>query len=468
MLALTVLGLLSAATALLVIESERIDRRADRNIAQEFAEVDRLAAEPGTRRLRSAEGVLRQILERNVPQEHEVYLGVLEGEVRLVSYGPGGTVSGELAEDQAFVDAVNAMAEGGYASIETERGEIRFGVRPVVQDDVRGAYVVAQYTDPWRGEFVSVMQGFAVVAALTVLIVALGGWLASGRILAPVRELEATAREITESALDTRIAVTGPDTDVARLAHTFNAMLDRISDAFGSQRRFLDDAGHELGTPITILRGHLELLDARDTGEVEETRSLLLDELDRMERLTRDLVTLAKSERPDFVRRTACDLGDLTDDLLSLASGLGDRAWRLDARADVPADLDGQRITQAVLQLASNAVRYTRPGDEIGIGSAVTDGHALLWVRDTGPGVGPEERSQIFERFSRGAAGRGTEGSGLGLAIVKAIADGHKGEVLLDSEPGRGATFTLRLPVTGTGSAAEMFSSATEQLPVVP
>src|SRR5665809_130858 len=90
------------------------------------------------------------------------------------------------------------------------------------------------------------------------------------------------------------------DGDVSRLARTFNSMLDRVAGAFDSQRRFLDDAGHELATPITIVQGHLELLDAHDPQEVEETRVLLLDELDRMNRLTRDLVTLAKAERPDF------------------------------------------------------------------------------------------------------------------------------------------------------------------------
>jgi two-component system, OmpR family, sensor kinase len=125
-----------------------------------------------------------------------------------------------------------------------------------------------------------------------------------------------------------------------------------------------------------------------------------------------------------------------------------DREWVLAGTAQVDALLDPQRVTQAVAALADNAVRYTAPGDRITVGSVLSGGELRLWVADTGPGVGAEERTRVFERFARGSAGgRRSDGAGLGLSIVQAIAAAHGGAVLLDSVPGRGATFTLVLPL---------------------
>jgi signal transduction histidine kinase len=215
------------------------------------------------------------------------------------------------------------------------------------------------------------------------------------------------------------------------------------------QRQFLDDAGHELRTPITIVRGHLELMDATDSSDVAETRTLALDELDRMQRLVDDLVVLAKAQRPDFVRPEPVEVDRLIDDVMDKARPLGDRDWQIDARVDVMLELDGQRITQALLQLISNAIRFTAPGQTIAIGGRIDDGTLQLWVRDTGSGIAPDEAEKIFERFGRAAIGRGGEGSGLGLAIVRAIAEAHHGRIVLYSTPGHGATFVIEIPATG-------------------
>ena len=136
-------------------------------------------------------------------------------------------------------------------------------------------------------------------------------------------------------------------------------MLDRLESAFVGQRQFLDDAGHELQTPLTVLRGHLELLDVGDPEEIAETRELLLDEVDRMARLVGELILLAKSDRPDFVTPRPVDLTALTVDTLAKARGLGDRTWTLDETASVTVPVDEQRLTQALLQLCDNAVKHT-------------------------------------------------------------------------------------------------------------
>jgi len=270
-------------------------------------------------------------------------------------------------------------------------------------------------------------------------------WSVAGRILSPVRALTRTAQQISDTDLSQRIAVRGND-ELTELTRTVNAMLDRLQTAFRSQRDFVNDAGHELRTPITIIRGHLELL-GDDTRELAETTPLVLDELDRMSRFVDDLLILAKAQRPDFLHLEAVDVAALTGEIVSKARPLADRHWRLEGTGGARIVADRQRVTQAVMQLATNATQHTAPGDTIAIGSAVVDGAVRFWVRDTGEGVPRAEQSRIFERFARASGSRRSSGAGLGLAIVRAIAEAHRGSIELTSRPGAGATFTLVLPI---------------------
>ncbi len=230
-------------------------------------------------------------------------------------------------------------------------------------------------------------------------------WVVAGRILKPVRLVRATAAQLTEQDLTRRIPVHGND-DVAALAETFNAMLDRLERAFATQRLFVDDAGHELRTPITIVRGHLELM-GDDPAEREETVRLVTDELDRMSRIVEDLLLLAKAERPDFVTPEPVQLAELTADVFVKARTLGDRDWVLAEVADRETRLDPQRITQAMVQLAQNAVQHTTAGQTIRIGSRAAGARIELYVADTGPGVQPQDAEVIFERFRRARHGAG-------------------------------------------------------------
>ena len=143
-------------------------------------------------------------------------------------------------------------------------------------------------------------------------------------------------------------------------------------------------------------------------------------------------------------------MAELTRTAFDKLERLGNRDFTLQAVAEVSAVLDPQRITQALVALADNACRYTRDGDWIGVGSAVETGWLRFWIADSGPGIDESDRTRIFERFSRGGAGgKRSEGAGLGLSIVRAIAVAHGGTVLLDSAPGRGATFTVLIPARG-------------------
>ena len=329
-------------------------------------------------------------------------------------------------------------------------GTVRYLAVPIEgARGVQGVFVVAASLSSERREVDEAVRLAALVLLSVLLIASTLAWVVAGRVLAPLRLLADTARSISESDLTRRIAVTGHD-EIAELGRTFNAMLDRLEAAFGSQRAFVSDASHELRTPITIIRGHLELL-GDDPHERRETVALVTDELDRMSRFVDDLLLLAKAERDDFLRVSEVELGALTDELLEKAQGLGPRVWRLESRGEAVIVADRQRLTQAIMGLAQNAVQHTSEGEPIWLGTDADHREVRLWVRDEGPGIAPEDQQRIFDRFARASdSRRRSEGAGLGLAIVRAIAEAHGGRVRLSSRPGAGANFVLVIPRHGS------------------
>jgi signal transduction histidine kinase len=277
-------------------------------------------------------------------------------------------------------------------------------------------------------------------------------WVTAGRVLLPLRLVTKTAQSITDSDMSQRLPVQGRG-EIAELTATFNEMLDRLQLAFDSQKEFLKDASHELRTPITVIQGHLEMLQYRPDKQ-DETLALVMDELDRMSRLVNDLLLLAKTENPDFLNLKPEELDWMTEELYLKSRSLADRQWRLESKGLSPIDCDRQRLTQAVMNLVQNAVRHTQPTDTITLGSAVRDNYAYLWVRDTGEGIALADQERIFERFSRAThlpeqphEPSLFEGHGLGLSIVQAIAQAHHGWVELTSQLGQGASFTIVLPL---------------------
>lgn len=445
---LVTVTLAGAGTVVYLIERGRLAEQTAREVDQEFGEFQLLADEgldPATGepfvRLRA---LLERFLERNVPDDDELLAGWVGDQLEIQF------PRDPLTAEQAFLDAARPLVEsGGSAWVESaEHGDVLVSAQPVTLRGEQGALLVVNFLEEDRAELVDTMRTYAVVSALSLLvIVAVAVW-QSGRLLAPLRVVRETADEITETDLSRRLPVSGND-DITALTRTFNGMLDRLETAFVAQRQLLDDAGHELRTPLTILQGHLELLDVDDAVEVAETRELLLEEVDRMARLVDDLILLAKTERPGFLTLSTIDAAELTEAVAAKATGLGERSWSVDGVAEVTLHADQQRITQALLQLAHNAVKHTRPGDVVALGS-VRDGDAVLfWVRDTGPGVAPADRERIFERFGRGsgAEDRNPEGFGLGLSIVTAIARAHGGDVWLDDEHHDGARFVLSVPL---------------------
>lgn len=447
---LTTLAMTTVGVVIHVVESARRDAAVVDEANQEIAELRQLVdrgIDPDTNApFVSAEPLLRTYLQRNVAGPHEMFVGWIDGgpELRsLQSPGPG------LVRLPEFTSAVEGLlGTGGSRRIQTtEHGEVLVTVQPVVGAPREGeaALVVASYFAAERASLRDLMRTFAIVALLSVLLITgLAAW-QGRRLLAPLRELSDTAREITGTDLSRRVPETGND-DITELTRTVNDMLERLEATITGQRRFLDDAGHELRTPLTILRGHLELLDADDPGDVAGTRALLLDEVDRMGRLVEDLIILAKTRRPDFLTPAPVDLDDLTTTVLAKAQGMADRDWHLDEVAVTRVVADEQRITQALLQLVDNAVKHTDAGDVVAVGSSVSEGNVRLWVRDTGDGIPPESRAVVLERFGRAEVRTGDEGFGLGLSIVNAIAQAHHGRVIIEDTAGGGATVVIELP----------------------
>ena len=465
---LAALALAVAGFVVYALESRRIDRDIEQQITQEIDEFEQLAGERDNQGL-APDVLIKDALRTNVPSTDELIFGFWNGAPESVS---AGSAHRELVDrpDPALVGTVESLLpQGGSMNIDTEFGDATVVVKPVQSDIAtvaEPAFVLVHFEAQERAELTDLTRTYALVATAALVALALGAWSLSGRLLRPVRELTTTAREISDTDLTRRIPASGND-DLTDLTLTFNAMLDRLEDAFAGQREFLNDAGHELRTPLTIIRGHLELLDPDDPEEVASTRALVLDEIDRMSRLIDELILLAHSRRPDFVRPVQLDVGELTDDLADKVRGLGDRAWAVDERATGDVIVDVQRITQAIVQLAQNAVRHTDESDTIAIGSRIDASTVRLWVRDTGPGIALVDKEHLFERFYRGRDNE-SDGSGLGLSIVRAISEAHGGWVTVDSVPDRGATFTLILPrrLTWTQPGGGTTSEATVPLQV--
>jgi len=463
-LALTALGVLVAGGSAHLADRQRMDREIDAVLARSVAEFSRLASDgedPETGEpFASASRLVYIALQRMVPASNEGMLGYVDGKRR---WDAPVTVAVRLEEDRellAALDAYSPPADGRLrpARLTTSTTTWAFAVVPVSGTELEtqdsGMFVVAVDVDAELAPALETFRTFLVFAGVVIVIVGLVGWLLAGRLLAPIAALRRTAQEISDTDLSRRIEVTGDRDDVSELAHTVNAMLDRLEQAFSSQRELLDDVSHELRTPLTVLRGHLELLDPSDAEDVAATRTLALDEIDRMGRLVADLTTLAKVQRPDFVVRAVEDLGLLTDDVFDKARTLGDRAWSLVSRADAEGAVDRQRLTQAWLQLAANAVKFSEPGSAVRLGSRLSDGELVVWVADEGVGIAPEHLATVFDRFERAAAGK-VEGSGLGLAIVSAIAQAHGGRVEVRSQPGVGSTFEIVVPLAMSDAGSQ-------------
>jgi heavy metal sensor kinase len=303
------------------------------------------------------------------------------------------------------------------------------------------------------------LMGLLILCSVAAMVAAWAGsaWLAR-RVLEPLAVLSRTAEKISASSLRTRLNLDAPYEEFRQLAEAFNAMLDRLQKASESQRSFVDSAAHELQTPLTVLRGNLEV-SLQKMRTAEEYREALITNLEQVERLmalTKSLLTLARfaGDRPPIQLAPLVLeplLRELIEDLVPLAE---DRLIRLTLECEpvLPVQADAQKLKQLIINLLDNALRYTDPGGAVSVRLSGTSDEVCIAVQDTGQGIESAHLPHLFERFYRvdHSRTRDVGGTGLGLSIVKEIADSHKGSIRVESEVGKGSTFTLVLPAIKT------------------
>jgi signal transduction histidine kinase len=303
-----------------------------------------------------------------------------------------------------------------------------------------------------------VRHAFELGGGIGLVLALLAAYLIGSRIAAPIQRSAEVAARVDAGDLSPRIRL--PDSASSELqvmAEALNHMLDRLATAFSAQREFVADASHELRTPLTVLRGQIEVMSGgdRDDGslspeELERVQRLMEAELARLTRLVDDLLVLAQSDRDDFLYRSPVRLDELVTELWDGLSLIAERNFEIGQLEPVTVSADPDRLAQALRNLARNSIAQTAAPDGLVRVDVTRRGPATvrITVSDDGPGIPPELRERVFERFYRTdkARTRASGGAGLGLAIVQAIAEAHHGSVKVSDSSAGGAAFALDLP----------------------
>ena len=401
--------------------------------------------------LEDVSAVLRTHIQRTAEGRGEAELGFVGTDASTkLTWVSADSVSFRPEQDKELLTRVSSQAAASESVIETVRtptSSYRVLVVPLQGGAQRGALVHVIDLKVAESQLRRTMAFYAAAAVFTVALVTGLAWFAVERLLRPIEQLRRATESIGEEDLTTRVPVKGRD-DLTALAAAVNRMLDRVQTSVEAQRNLLDDVGHELRTPIAVVRGHLELTDPSDPEDVRQTQLLAIDELDRMGMLVNDLILLAKSVQSDFVTPVDTDVAELTELVFDKSLALGERRWKMESAAFTRAIIDPTRITQAWLQLVANAVKYSEHCSTVSLGSAVRDGHLQMWVRDEGIGIAPEDIDLVRQRFKRTTGAQElASGTGLGLSIVETIVAAHGGRLDIRSEVGRGSVFTMVVPL---------------------
>lgn len=301
----------------------------------------------------------------------------------------------------------------------------------------------------------------AIGIPLTMLASGAGGWFLAASALDPIDRITRTARQISARDLHQRLRMNLPNDEVGRLASTFDQMLERLENAFEQQRRFIADASHEMKTPLTILKGDVEvaLTRPRSPEYYVETLEMVNSTTDRLIALVQELLLLARAED---------DQSLLNLERLNLPDLLAQEARRLMPKAesknidlflDLPNILlmqgDQAKLQRLFMNLIDNAIKYSDPGNSVTVSATVQANQACVTIADTGPGIAPEHLPHLFERFYRVDKARAhsnsngtSSGAGLGLSIVQWLVQAHQGRIEVKSQEGQGTTFRVWLPLS--------------------
>jgi two-component system, OmpR family, sensor kinase len=340
-----------------------------------------------------------------------------------------------------------------------------------------GWLVVATPTEDVASGPSALLQSMLVIAPIVLLCSAALGWWLAGTSVQPLLGIMDELEAITDGrSLHRRLAVPLSGDEISRLVVTLNGMLARLEQSFSSLRRFTADASHELKTPLMVLRAGVErgLTHPQTPRDVLQSLDETLDQINQMTEMVDNLLTLARADEgraPLAVEES--DLRELVADVSETAGILGEdaqvRVTTHMPEGPVLLQVDKHRIRELMLNLVTNAIKYTPAGGLVGLSLTESDGAVTLTVSDTGVGIAPGDLPHIFDRFWRADPARSRTGeragTGLGLAITKWIAEAHGGSITVQSRPGRGTVFTVHLPRTGPadGTSAQTSQSPTPE-----
>ncbi|HLH74717.1 MAG TPA: heavy metal sensor histidine kinase, partial [Chloroflexota bacterium] len=392
--------------------------------------------------------------------------------VAITIYDRGGTIPMAGLRHPPFVLPATLLAEAaqGHQLFATAQGtdgaKWRVLAMPAVDNgQIIGVLVVARTEQEVTTALDQLVLLIAVAIPLTLLLAVVGGIFLAGRALNPIARITRTAEHLGAEDLSYRLSFAHADDEVGRLAATFDRMLDRLDRAFQRQRTFTADASHELRTPLALLisQADLALERSRTAAEYRRALSSIRDDAQAMHRLLSDLLTLARADaHQEELDCEPLDLRDLANEVVTALDPLArsrQLTLKFDSTDSVVVRGDQTRLAQLLVNLVDNGLKYTPAGGIVSIAVRRQGDYAHVEVTDTGVGIPPEHLPHLFERFYRvdKARSRATGGTGLGLAISRWIAETHGGTISVASEPGRGSTFTVTLPVL---TASDAYQSA--------
>lgn len=282
----------------------------------------------------------------------------------------------------------------------------------------------------------------------------IGGYVLSGMMLRPVRDITRVASEISATNLKQRINHEGPEDELWALSQTFDSMIDRLEQSFEKQRQFVQDASHELRTPLAAIRTNIEVTESDPDATTDDFRDLIETvkvQTARLTRLSEDLLMLTTSD-PEQLQREPVDIAAIGHEVANQLAPLAAShsvTIRTEGHDELEIETNADLLYRCVFNLADNAVKYSKDGGAVVIRVSRSPGEARIDVIDHGLGIAPEDRERIFDRFYRADKARTRQrgGNGLGLAIVQDIATALGGRVSVESTLGSGSTFTIRLPL---------------------
>lgn len=319
------------------------------------------------------------------------------------------------------------------------------------------------------------LRSYSLLALGAIFLISLVvGWFVAGRLLRPVGEITATANRLSASDLSQRINATGPRDELRTLADTIDGMLDRLDEAFRTERALVEDVSHELRNPVAVVQANVEAVLADEHASAEDRAhalAVISRATSRMSRLLEDLLATARRRSGSFADQKV-DLqsfcSDVVDEHRLLA---GERPLQVITRLS-PGPVvyaDPESLARALANLLSNAIRLAPKDSELTIASGSAGGWAWVAVRDQGPGIADDDQQRVFDRFRRAHTAtekRGGRGSGLGLAIARQIVESHEGKLALFSTLGVGSTFVIWLPDRAIANRPERTAHPPSECPL--